>query len=88
MHLRVLQRSRQAVCADEMFFRNEKPRAGAGFPLCRMLELLRCAIECEALFLRDGCGVTRRLPNSMALHQMQTAEMKRKTAAAITATRS
>ena len=50
MHLGILQRGRQAVCADEMSFRNKKPRARAGFPLCRLLELLRCAIE----FHRDG----------------------------------
>ena len=33
MHLRILQRGWQAVGADEMFFRNEKPGARAGFPL-------------------------------------------------------
>src|SRR5439155_7099520 len=45
VHLGVLQRRRQAVCADKMFFRNEQPGALAGFPLCRILELLRRAIE-------------------------------------------
>src|SRR5207248_4199337 len=45
MHLGILQRRRQAVCADEMSFRNEKPRARTAFPLCRLLELLRRVIE-------------------------------------------
>ena len=45
MYLRVLQRGRKTVRADEMSFRNEKPRARTAFPLCRLLELLRRAIE-------------------------------------------
>src|SRR5206468_9722292 len=47
MYLRVLQRGRKTVRADEMFLGNKKPRTGAGFPLRRLLELLRCAIELE-----------------------------------------
>ena len=50
MHLGVLKRGRQAVCTNEMSFGNEKPRARAAFPLCRLLELLCRAIE----FHRDG----------------------------------
>jgi len=45
MHLRVLQRRRQAVGADEMFLRDEQTGPGAGFPLDGLLELLRGAIE-------------------------------------------
>src|SRR5436305_15110960 len=45
MHLRVLKCSRHAVCADEMFLRNEKSRARAGPPLGRVLELLGGMIE-------------------------------------------
>ena len=47
MHLRVLQRGGHAVGPDEMFFRNEKARAHAGFPLDRFLELLGGAIELD-----------------------------------------
>src|SRR5438046_386860 len=65
MHLRVLQRGRQTVRADEMFFRNEQPGAGAGFPLCRMLELLRCAIE----FDRD-----RRLRGTLSSGRLRSDE--------------
>src|SRR5436309_4668016 len=49
MDLGVFQRRGQAVGANEMFFRNKKSGTSAGFPLRRMLELLRGAIE----FRRD-----------------------------------
>jgi len=45
MYLRVLQRGRYAVGPDEMFFRNEQTSACGRFPLQRLLELLRRAIE-------------------------------------------
>src|SRR5438067_3974384 len=45
MHLRVVQRRRHAIRRNEMFLRYEKTGAGAGFPLDRLLELLRGAIE-------------------------------------------
>src|SRR5262249_16099713 len=45
MHLRVLQRRRQPVCANEMLFWNKKSRARTGFPLRRMLQPFRCPIE-------------------------------------------
>jgi hypothetical protein len=54
MYLSVFQRRRQTVCADEMFFRNEKPGAGAGLPLGGLLELLRRAVQL------DGNGRPRR----------------------------
>jgi len=43
---------------------------------------------CAAAFGRGGCGVRSRSPNWIALHQMAMAEMKRNSAAAMTATRS
>ncbi len=61
MHLGVLQRGRQAVRADEMFFRNKKAGARAGSPLCRMLELLRRAIEFDCDCGRRGGFRRRRL---------------------------
>ena len=47
MHLRVLQRRRHAVRANKMFFRNKEPGARAGFPLPRVVELLRGAIKLD-----------------------------------------
>ncbi len=70
MHLRVLQRRRPTVCADEMFLRNEKPRARAGFPLCRMLELLRGASEFDRDGRRRGGFCRRRLLGDQAVAEL------------------
>src|SRR6266540_6351823 len=61
MHLGVLQRGRQAVCADEMFFWNKKPEARAGSPLCRMLKLFCPVIEFDRDGGRRGSFCSRRL---------------------------
>src|SRR5215475_7199106 len=45
MHLRVLQRRRQTVFGNEMFFRNKESGASTGFPLGRTLKALRGSIE-------------------------------------------
>src|SRR5947208_1243192 len=54
MHLGVFQRRGQAVGANEMFFWNKKSGTSAGFPLRRMLELLRRAIELRSDRRRRG----------------------------------
>src|ERR1700745_3854786 len=54
MHLHVSQRGRQTVATDEMFLRNEEPRAHAAFPWQRLLELLRGAIEFDRDRRRGG----------------------------------
>ena len=47
MHLGVLQRRGHAVGTDEMFFRNEQTGPRARFPLQRLFQLLRGAIELD-----------------------------------------
>src|SRR5207247_914461 len=49
-----LQRRRQVVGADEMFFRNEKPRTPAEFPLRGLLELFRSTIKLDSFARRGG----------------------------------
>src|SRR6266487_3933303 len=49
VYLCILQRRRQTVGTDKMFFRNEKPRAAAGLPLRRVLELLGGTIKLNSL---------------------------------------
>src|SRR5207245_783945 len=73
MHLGVLQRGRQAVRADEMFFRNKKAGARAAFPLCRMLELLRRAIELRRDGRRRGSFCPRRLQRDEAVTELDGA---------------
>src|SRR5947207_10511883 len=67
MYLRVLQRGRKTVRADEMFLRNKKPRTGAGFPLRRLLELLRCAIEFDCDRRLRGSFRARRVRREKAV---------------------
>jgi len=77
------------------FFRNKKSGASTGFPLRRDVEDASVGPIEPPLpqaggdaFLRRrprGCA-TRRFPNWMAFHQMETAETKRKIPAAISAT--
>src|SRR5437870_12085869 len=61
MYLRVLQCRGHAVGTDEMFFRNEQARARGGFPLERLFQLLRGAIELDRdRRLRSGFRRNRR----------------------------
>src|SRR5207237_168373 len=54
MHLGVFQRRGLTVGANEMFFGNKKSGTSAGFPLRRMLEPLRGAIELRCDRRRRG----------------------------------
>src|SRR5205809_7758180 len=49
-----LQRRRQVVGADKMFFRNEKSRAPAKLPLRGLLELFGSTIKLDSLARRGG----------------------------------
>src|SRR5205809_1859798 len=73
MYLRVLQRGRKTVRADEMFLRNKKPRTGAGFPLRRLLELLRCAIEFDCDRRLRGSFRARRLRREKPVPELDRA---------------
>jgi hypothetical protein len=64
MHLGILQRGRQTVGADEMFFRNKKSGTGAGSPLIRMLQFFRRAVELECDRRRQSRLLLRRLPGN------------------------
>jgi hypothetical protein len=54
MHLGGLQRRRQAVRGDEVFFGNEKTGASAESPLCRLPEFLHGVLDFESSWRGHG----------------------------------
>jgi hypothetical protein len=61
----------------------------SGFPSCSAVRSSSIATGgCEAVFAVGGCAPMRPLPKWMALDQIAMAQMKRKTAAAISTARS